>query len=91
MLHTVQIKVPREQVPHTSQPHRCHDLSAFRSESSIHPPPLQQPVVTSPGFSQVGASWAAVVDLTSLPAALPIMLAPQWMRPITYSAGFHLA
>ena len=56
VLHTVKVEVHGEQVPHASQPRRYPDLSPMGSGSSIHPPPLQQPFVTTPGFSQVGAS-----------------------------------
>ena len=50
-----------------------HDMSHSGSESSIHRLPLQQPVVTTSGFSQVGTSALTTVDLSSLTASLPAM------------------
>ena len=65
-----------------------HDMPPSGSESSIYPLPLQQPVFTSPGFSQVGTSALATMALSSFPTFSPTMVAPQWvMNPMTYPMG----
>ena len=50
-------------------------------------PSMQQPVVSAPGFSQVGASVPTIVDLASLSTTLATMSAAPWMNPIAHPNG----
>ena len=70
VFHKVQAELHREEVSHTCQPHKEHDLSSLRFDSSVHPTPLQPLAITALGVSHVTASTPAPISLTSLPTTL---------------------
>ena len=79
----------REDFGYTPQLCKTHNLSLLAYSSDLLALPLQQLVISAPGFHHVATPTPTSVCLTSFLTTVLTMLTSEWMNPPTYLPWYN--